>query len=370
MDFITKELQSAVATLKGIVPKTTPYPALKGIKIEGGTMTVTDLIQSVSLNVSTAFDADADEAFIIPQEAFAVISKLPASTVSVTKDGNAVKINSGTMSVAFPSFNADEFPTTDAFSDEAMSFEINPKAFTKDIQDVLYAASLDANKGVLQGVRITGDADSMKFMALDGFRLAQAGAIDNPSMQINAVVPRAFADAMNSLSKYSDGDKAVLSVAANSVCVKTDEYSVTSQMLAGAYPNIEQMIDAAKQGEKTLMLAVDDIKQAVELFTASDTEGRGTAVLSWDEDTILSIRAAGGAKAFSYELPYEDAHGFTEPFKIGFSAKYMSEAIKPFTDKENVFIRLNTPVTPMLLQREPVEPSDRVALVLPVRLKG
>ena len=113
MEFVTKDVQTAISKLKGLINTKSPLLAIRGILYKDGTFCATDLNVHAKISVSTGL-VPSDETFIIPNIAFEAIGKITAPTLAIESvDGNKVLIWAGRFNTTFSSVNPSDFPHFD-----------------------------------------------------------------------------------------------------------------------------------------------------------------------------------------------------------------------------------------------------------------
>lgn len=370
MDFNTKELQRAIAKLKGLVNTKSPYPAIKGIFYADGVMCATDMNVHAKVTVSTGL-IPTDEKFIIPYIAFDAIGKLSADVTTITADArNNVTVSCGKFNTTFASVSGADFPLLDPSDNPNVSAEIDFNAFTKALNGVSYACSVDEKKGALVGVNMTANGGALSMVALDGFRAATSHMSISDMRSFAATVPEGF---WRVLAKISSGENKVefcVGEGGKSLSIKGEEFAVVTRTLDGAFPDVAKIIKATAP-DKQIIVSKDDILHALDLHSAAlkDSGANNLIVLTADPETnTATFTARNEASSFSYEIAAE-CNGFDELFRIGFNSKYLLDAIKGLADAEDVRLFCKSPVTGALIQ-DADRPDDTCGLVLPVRLNG
>lgn len=368
MDFNTKELQSAIGKLKGLINTKSPYPAIRGVLYADGNLRATDMNVHAKVSVSTGL-ISTDEKFIIPEIAFNAIGKLSAQTTNIETDvKNNIVVSSGKFKTTFASFDPKDFPTTENV-EYAVSADILFAEFVNALDAVSYATSIDEKKGVLCGVNIASNGVDIIMTALDGFRAATA-KFDCPQLKtFIANVPDGF---WKALAKISSGEeKVTFSVAegGKNVSVKGEQFEVITRTLEGQFPDVAKIINGVNP-DKSVTVTKDDILHALDLHSAAikDSGANNLVVLTVNaEESALVFSARSEVSNFKFEISAE-CDGFDAPFTIGFNSRYLTDAIKAL-NAEDIRINLKAPVAATLVHNAD-KPDSAVALVLPVRING
>ena len=140
--------------------------------------------------------------------------------------------------------DAQDFPPMPVIDPEE-GFELNLTDFKEMIQQVVFAASTDEARPVLQGVKMDVVENVITLAATDGFRISvRKETLSNPIPQdISIIVP---ARAMNELARiFSDVDKSVRMIVPaqrGQVIFRLKDAELVSQLIDGNFPDYKAII--------------------------------------------------------------------------------------------------------------------------------
>jgi DNA polymerase-3 subunit beta len=223
----------------------------------------------------------------------------------------------------------------------------------------MFAVSNDESKQVLTGVNVQATADGLKFAATDGHRLAVVSIPDTKyDTNIEVTIPgKAFKELVN----LSAGNDVQFSFDQGQAAFKAEGWELFSRTLDGSYPDYPQLIPKMFGRIITLNRA-----EAIEVFARIDSvvDGKTPVIkLAIETDTIVfhaeQAQVNSGTEAIDCSLE-------GEPTLMGFNARYLAEAIK-FTSSEAIYIKANTPTSPVIIQG--ADNDDCLALVMPLQIR-
>ena len=366
MEFITKELQSAVSKLKPLIKTRTPLEVAKGILYANGNMTATDMTVHATIKVSTGL-VPTDETFIIPQDAFNAIAKLPDEKATIEYDANGyISVVSGKFKAKFATYNPFEFPAFESKADVLVTKQINLSGFMRNLKSVMYAVAVSENKGVMCGINIVSDGKRIKFAALDGFRAAMAFG-EECADQFTVTVPVGFWTMMMKATT-DDTETATLTVLSDnkSLSLANENFTIQTRLLEGQFVDVDAIIAKVNQ-TKTIRVDRLELISALEMHAASMKDNGKNNLIVFTVDSVSSVLLSAHTQgsSFEYVLSAEN-EGFSSVFKIGFNATYIMQAIKAL-DCDTLLFKLDSPVTATLIF-DAGDIDSHTALVLPVRI--
>ena len=150
-------------------------------------------------------------------------------------------------------------------------FSITAGELLELIKHTIFSVSFDETKQFLNGILISTDADSLSFVATDGFRLAlKTQRIEPLAQEVSVIVPF---KALNELSKIiqktpSDQDVIMVSVqitlSDQKIAFIVNDVIVVSRLLQGQFPDYKQVLPQTTENKfvinrKSLLSACDTV---------------------------------------------------------------------------------------------------------------
>jgi DNA polymerase-3 subunit beta len=187
-----------------------------------------------------------------------MVSVFPNEAIALNlKGSNTLTLHCGSSQAEIRGISADEFPPMPA-PDSADGLVFKAAELKEMIQQVVFAASTDENRPVLQGVLIEMTDGEVTFAATDGFRISvRKMTLETPTSQpLRLIVP---ARALNELVRVlSDGEQTVTMLippGRGQVVFRQREIELVSQLIEGNFPDYKIIIPRAAKTHVVLSTA-------------------------------------------------------------------------------------------------------------------
>jgi len=347
------EITNKLALLRCAIPAKPPVECMKGILVKGGRITAYNL----QLAVSSSYDADSDETFIIPPVAIDMIRSLPDCEVRITGEekggANYVRIQADGIDNRFLTMSPKDYPEIPGV-DGTVDIQANMENLHECLSSILYAAATDNARPTYNGVLFEGDGTHLNLVAIDGYRAAWAKL--PYTREFEFIVPRNAVRALldigleGDISINSDNRYAEFSVG---------DFTVHTRLVDGNFLDYRKVFavpgDVVEIDRVALM---DSVRRA--MICGADS-GRSLIVMEFkDYGCKVSSRSAMGE--YDEEISVSDK--CKDGLRIGFNGRYLSECLKSYKS-EMVPCRLSMPTSPMVIDDGTIQ-----SLVLPVRLSA
>lgn len=330
---------------------------------EGIYLTCTD----GEMTVRTRVDATVSEEGVamMPAKLLGELLRKLSGEVDIAIDNRfRAEIRSMGSNTSMAGTDASEFPDAPEVQETEFSVEL-PQAKLRDaISRIMFAVSTDETRRILTGVLMEVSAEEIRFIGLDGFRLALQRvkgefALPEGKESVSAVIPGRMLGEFSRM--LGDGEEPAKVVCGKGRFALTfgDTCCYTS-LLTGEYINYKQILPTAWQSE--VKVRRDDFISAIDRASLMAREGKNNLLrlsMTADEMTITANAERGAA------LERIPAAYSGESFRIAFNARYLSDVIRN-VDTEEMCMRFNSNVSPCTIA--PLEGDQFIYLVLPVRV--
>ncbi len=339
-------------------------PALEGIfiKAERGNIYLTGY--DLELGVSTSMPAEVKEEGSIVLNArllIDIISKLPGSTVSFSKNDLLITIKSGITEFTILGNSAEDFPELPEVEYDEM-ISIDGISLKSMIDQTIFAVSVTDQNPVHTGSLFDIEDGEIKMVSVDGCRLAlRREKIDYQGSKKFVVPSKTLLEVSRFINPETE-ENVDFGVTKKHIVVKIDNLTVISRLLEGDFLDYKAAI-ATKVNTK-IKIDVKTLLDSVNRVSLLITDRIKSPIKCIFEDNTLKMSCAT-AVGKAYDEIFCDMQG--ENFEIGFNNKYLADALKAVSCDE-VYLLVNNSFSPM--QIVPCESDEFLFLVLPVRLKG
>ena len=351
-------LSDAVSFLVRLLSPRPQLPQLSGVMIEATkdevVLSIFDYEVAARVKIAAAVEAPG-KVLVQVRLLSEIVSKLPASSVSLVIDETRLQVTSGSSKFSLSSMATTDYPDTPEFP--AATGKVSASEFTNSVAKVASAASREEVTPVLTAVMIQADATKLTMVATDRFRVAVKSlpwtgkAIDRdvliPARVLNEIAKTfshegdlelAFGETEKEMIGFSSGNKTV------STATIKGKYPAVLQLFPEdtenfAVLNNQELLDATRR----VALVVDREKPLRYKFSEGELslESIGSDVADASEQIACSLK--GGETLVSLR------------------PQFLSDALAGL-DAENVKIGFtvnpNNPNKPGPVLISPVDPKD------------
>ena len=351
-------LSDAVSFLVRLLSPRPQLPQLSGVMIEATkdevVLSIFDYEVAARVKIAAAVEAPG-KVLVQARLLSEIVSKLPASSVSLVIDETRLQVTSGSSKFSLSSMATTDYPDTPEFP--AATGKVSASEFTNSVAKVASAASREEVTPVLTAVMIQADAKNLTMVATDRFRVAVKSlpwigkAIDRdvliPARVLNEIAKTfshegdlelAFGETEKEMIGFSSGNKTV------STATIKGRYPAVLQLFPEdtdnfAVLNNQELLDATRR----VALVVDREKPLRYKFSEGELslESIGSDVADASEQIACSLK--GGETLVSLR------------------PQFLSDALAGL-DAENVKIGFtvnpNNPNKPGPVLISPVDPKD------------
>lgn len=355
-------LSEGISIVQKAIPSKSNYSALECILIEvSEDLILTGSDGDISITYQVAAIIEEIGSLLVNARIFSdIIRRLPDIyvTIETAPAGNGIHVNSGSSHFEIPTISSEQYPNVNFITDVENSVELPVDAFKSLVKQTAFAASVDSSKIVLRGVLMENKDGILRFVAVDGLKLALKSYPNVNSTDFRLVVPaRVLIELTRILDKNSDAISFCYSE--NQIMFYNASFKLVCGLLKGEYPayqalipsdfsatmtvNTEQFIDTI---ERVTLVIEDEKKWPVEFTTYPD-------------EVFISVAGENGNshEAIAAEIVGQDV-------TISFSKKTLLECLK-VVEKEKITFNFPRGKGACLINSE--EDDSFLLVIMPVK---
>ena len=361
-----EQILHPLSAVIGVVERKQTMPILANVLVSAqgsgaGTLAMTGTDLEVELVASgEATVQQAGEVTVPGRKFLDILRSLPEKTqVTLTLDGDKVKVAAGRSRFVLATLPASEFPMVEEVSAQ-QALTVSQSELKRLIDKTHFSMAQQDVRYYLNGTLLETDGKELRAVATDGHRLAIAETpLTAPAKAAGQViVPR---KGILELQRLLGAEGEVqLSISSNHVRATVGDVHFTSKLIDGKFPEYGRVIPA--KPTKIVTGTRDSLRQALQR----------TAILSNEKYRGVRLNVSAGLLAVQAHNPeQEEAEDSVEvsyqgdEVEIGFNVTYLLDAISA-VDGENVEIGL-TDANSSCLIRAPGGTAARY-VVMPMRL--
>jgi DNA polymerase-3 subunit beta len=284
------------------------------------------------------------------------ISSLPDSVLNLELTDNKLHITNDQYQSTINGIAADDFPIMPAIK-EGITWKSPAAEFKKALSQVVFAASADDARPVLNGVYFHSDNGRAVVVATDSYRLAE-NKLSKVTKQVNFLVPASAAQDL--LRIISDTDKEVVVTHDDQqVLFNVGDVSLVARLIEGNYPDYRKLIP--NKFATVAKLAKSDFINIAKVSALFARESAGSITIKADKNEGVSINAIASQLGENTAQAEAKVTGGGE---ITLNSRYLIDALNAFSADEVEFC-FNGKLEPIIL-RSAAEP-DYLHLIMPLR---
>lgn len=309
-DAFTKAVQIVE---KAVATKTT-LPVINHIQIEAKKndilLTANDL--EVGIEISLPAKIKKEGLLLVPAKTFAnIIGKLPNADVHLKAgEKNAVEIRCSQAKFVIYGLPAEDFPALPQVKSD-WHLEISAADLTGLIDLVLFSASSDESKRLLNGVLLEISGGQLVAVATDGYRLAKKEvkvAYDRKE-KISVVVPAKAMAEIAAIIDQGGSDTVKVFFSQDQIAFRFGEVYLASRLIQGQFPDYRQVIPK----EVPLEMAV----KRKELAEAAER----VAIIASGSANVMKVDQEDGQLVLQASTPNVGSVQETVPVEVAGSKK-------------------------------------------------
>ncbi len=369
-------LLSNLNTVSRGLPSKTPLPILTGIKLYA---TETDLFMTSS-NSDISVEIDITDASltitepgqtVVPGKFFIdIIRKINSKVINLyLSDDKILVIRADRGEYKLHIMDPLDYPQIDLISLEN-PLTLDANLFSNIIKETVFAASSQEKKPILTGVNFKNENGELIATATDSFRLAQKKISIPEYNDFNITVP---SKSLEELTKVIDNDieNINLYLSNNKLLFQFKNVCFQTRLLDGNYPDTSRLIP--REFSNILKFNKDELIDAVErvsLLSPRDKEKEKELTysiikLTINTDRIIEISTTNSSVGDAKEELIPTGLDITSQLIIGFSSRYLIEALRSFISTE-ISINFSGEIRPFIICGE--KDDNLTQLILPVRM--
>lgn len=363
-------LSAGIGAAQRAVSTRTTIPALTGILVEadaptsGGSpgvrLSATD--HEIGIQAFIPADVAVAGAVVLPARIFGeLVRKVPPQdiTVDVDPQNHTATLAWGRSHFTIHGYAADQYPLLPPFDGDG-GFVVDQDALKNLFRRAHFAVSHDETRPQLTGALFLAEAQGLRLVATDGFRMAVAAipVAEGPGDPVEVILPgRALAE-LGRLAG-SEGQAARVRIAENQVFFDLGGVRFLSRVVDGPFPNWQAVIP--KEFKGATVVDTRAFLDACERAALLAREGPAVVRLGLQPEALVVT-----ANTPEVGKGYEElaAAGEGEAAEIAFNARFLIEGLRA-VDAESVRFDISGPVNPCRLAG--VDDDGYLYIVLPVR---
>lgn len=354
----------AVNHLSRIVSSKTSLPVLEGILISAERGKVTLISYNLEMGIKKEIYASTDEEgdIVINAKILAdILRRMDGLSVEISTDDHLMcHIKSGAANFDIMGMASSDFPEMPSVAQKD-AITLSGEIIKNMVRRTIFAvAQNEGTRPILTGINITFSEGNVKFVAIDGFRLAIRNEKLNISEDTNLIISgKAIGELVKLIN--DDNEDVEIYINDNLICFKTNGYSFISRLLEGNFVDYKKTVpETYKQRIFVKTRELIDTIERISLVI-NDTFSTPVRCMVTEDKIIFSCNSSVGRATESFPISLEG-----EEFEIGLNSRYLIEALKA-SESDTVKIEFGGPSAGVLIK--PTDNDDFLYMIMPMRLR-
>ena len=221
-------------------------PVLSGLRLElqGDQLTITGTDLDLTIQISLEVGGDRDGGVVLPARLAAdIVRSLGTGKVEVNAEGDDVSISNGRSQFSVRPMSFDDYPKLAA--PVTSSVTLPAAELGEALRQVTRAASNDEARQILTGVLMAAEADGLRMVATDSYRLAVRDLTGQHVLSADqkVIVPgRALTELQRLVGA---GSEVTMRLGDRDATFEIGATRLTTRLIEGEFPNYRQLIPAS-----------------------------------------------------------------------------------------------------------------------------
>ncbi len=290
-----------------------------------------------------------------------ILRRMDGLSVEISTDDRLMcHIKSGAANFDIMGMAASDFPEMPSVA-EKEKIALGGEIIKNMVRRTIFAvAQNEGTRPILTGINITFSEGYVKFVAIDGYRLAIRKEKLNINENTNLIVS---GKAIGELVKLINDEDEIVEIYINDnlICFKVGGYSFISRLLEGNFVDYNKTVPETYK--QRIFVKTKELIDTIERISLviNDTFSTPVRCILSEDNIVFSCTSSIGRATENFPITLEG-----EEFEIGLNSRYLTEALKA-TESDTVKIEFGGPSSGVLIK--PTENEDFLYMIMPMRLK-
>lgn len=360
---LQNNLDKALSSVSRLIQANNSLPVLNNVLLVTSNGRLELQATNLELSISYKIGAKVEKkgSISIPARLFSdLIHSLKDEKIQLIQTKDNLEIHTNQLNSIVNGINSNEFPKIPKIVTK-QQFTIEAKKILEAFEYVIPAVSLDESRPVLSGVYCSINNSKLKVAATDSYRLAQYSISQTTQEDIEIIIPYRTILELIRIVK-SDNIKAIeVGITSNEIIFSTEDFSLTSQLIEGSYPDYTKIIP--DKSSTTITLEKEDLQSALKVASLFSRENANTITMQVEKNN-LQIHSEGAQVGTNISKVPSKTEG--ELTNINLNARYLIDALNTISNK-SVKIHLNDKLDPCMLSSASKSNNENFHIIMPLR---
>ncbi|MFM1514903.1 DNA polymerase III subunit beta [Helcococcus ovis] len=354
------DLDKHISIAQKAISNKSTIQILEGIlfKAENNKLILSSTDLEISIETKVSCEVIEEGAAVIKSNIIGnIIRKMPNDIIQITIEDDNVNIKCQKSIFNISCQSSSDFPSLPEI-EEKVSLTIDNDDLLTAIRETKFATSIDETRLALTGLLFELKDNSLKFVGLDGYRMAIKKYDFTSNEEFSCIIPK---KGFNELSKILDDTSTDVVFMKGHIAFINGNTKIFTRLIDKPYIDYNKILNNSFNTK--VVVNRNDLVNALERAQLLSTGSNASLTKLEFVDGEISINSNSELGKLDEKI-YGKQDG--ENIRIAFNTKYLTDGLKEM-DSDEVVLHLTTPLSPMTIY--PVDEDDNyLYLVLPVRL--
>lgn len=357
---LKEDLMKGIGIIQSAVDVRSTLPILSNIlmEVEGKSLRLTTTDLNLGISCLLPIEPQEAGAVAVPAKRFGdIVKELSEQEINITaKKNNLVTVETKNCQFKLMGLPKEEFPKLPDFKDKEV-IRLGEEGLKKLLNLVVFAASSDETRYILNGVLFKINKDQISLVATDGRRLAVAHKkIQNPVAQpVSMIIPIKTIHEL--IRNLTEGFELSLILGQNQAMFTLGRVTIVSRLLEGEFPDYQAVVPTGS--ENKIKVEREQFLQAVRRAAILSTPDFQAVKLEVFKNRIVVSKSTPDVGESREEVPAEYSG---KELVVGFNPAYLIDVLKNLED-DSVNIEVTEADKPAVVRKD-----NYLYIVLPMRL--
>lgn len=360
------------------LPSKSPMPILTGIKIKVNndnlilTSSNSDIYIQVTIENSSLIITKTGQTVVPGRFFIDIIRMLNSKKINLYLiEDKILVIKTDRGEYKLNIMDPFDYPNIEFVESENI-LKLNSKTIKSIVKETVFATSSSEKKPLLTGVNLKIEDNKLTCIATDSYRLSQKIIkLDQSYEKFNITVPNKSLDELSKILELYEDDLELL-LSTNKILIKFKNILFQTRLLEGNYPDTSRLIPndfpiIVSFNKNELIEAVERVSLLSPREKEKDRETTYSIIkLVIKKDHIIEISTTNNQIGDALEEIIPTNNSIINPITIGFSSRYLLDALKSFSSNE-ISMNLSGEIRPFVIRGD--KDINLTQLILPVRME-
>jgi DNA polymerase-3 subunit beta len=364
---IREDLLNCIQIVQKAVPGRSTIPILMGILVEtvgGNTLKLTGTDLKLGIESTLPCKVINDGSIVLPSHIFGeLVRKLPDEEIIFTgEENNKILFECGKSRFNLAGSPAEDYPSMPVIKEENF-IHMSQNLFRNMIRQTNFAVSEDETKNVLTGQLLQIRGDSIRLVALDGFRIAlvDGKGKNDKQNEIDVIIPGKTLNEFSKILSSRDSDEFSISLTENQILFDLGSTRVISRLIDGEYLKYEKVLP--EDFKTTVIIDKNSLINSIDRAYLLAREEKGNNLIKMNIDGNNLVITSNSEAGNVYEQIEIEKEGDDQ--EIAFNSRYIMDALRSI-DTEKVIMKFINNISPCIIK--PFGLENQLNMVLPVMI--